>query len=318
MTPTAQRSTTLAAAARLGIFEASAFAALSRTSRGLLAPCDSEFESHPANWYYSVQRATAADAPAFHVPTLSLPRSSEGSRASPAFIRLFEFEPQGNQIMAVLVDRETDYVWSQPMSDLSRASFLDMLLAYHKQHITSILDIDASECPAFALPLTLDLHVIDTIGLKRSIRTLVQLDASEGLLVNPAENVAHQLVFRAAHYMEQGGLAPRLFSSMLLAATCALNYCPRLCPLPSASRHEAMFQVQPDVSTFLAVPVPWFLTSLLEAPPTRTAVWESSSALASTGSTWCSTWSWNARFLPSKWPRTCPPSSGPPCVPPRT
>ena len=72
--------------------------------------------------------------------------------------------------------------------------------------------------------------------------------------MNPAENVAHQLVFRAARYMEQGGLAPRLFSSMLLAATCALNYCPRLCPLPSASRHEAMFQVQPDVSTFLAFP----------------------------------------------------------------
>ena len=45
------------------------------------------------------QRATAADAPAFHVRTLSLPRSSEGSKASLAFIRLFEFDPQGNQIM---------------------------------------------------------------------------------------------------------------------------------------------------------------------------------------------------------------------------
>ena len=223
--------------------EAPAFAALSQTSRGLLAPYDSELESHPENWYYSVQRATAADAPAFHVRTLSLPRSSDGSRASLAFIRLFEFDPQGNQIMAVLVDRATDYVWAQAMRDLSRASFLDLLLAYHKQHITSILDIDASECPAFALPLALDVHVTDTIGLKRSIRTLVKLDASEGLLVNPADNVALQLVFRAAHYMEQGGLAPRLFSSMLLAATCALNYCSRLCPLPSASRHEAIFQV---------------------------------------------------------------------------
>ena len=50
VTPTPQRSTTLAAAARLGIFEASAFAALSRTSRGLLAPFASELEFHPEDW----------------------------------------------------------------------------------------------------------------------------------------------------------------------------------------------------------------------------------------------------------------------------
>ena len=41
---------------------------------------------------------------------------------------------------------------------------------------------------------------------------------------------------------------------MLWAAACALNYCPRMSPHASASRHQAMLQVQPDVSAFPAVP----------------------------------------------------------------
>ena len=49
-------------------------------------------------------------------------------------------------------------------------------------------------------------------------------------------------------------MAPHLFSCILGAAACALNYCPRMLPHASASRHQEMFQVQPDVSAFPAVP----------------------------------------------------------------
>ena len=137
----------------------------------------------------------------------------------------------------MLVDRATEFVWIQPMRDLSLSACLDLLLAYHKLHNTDLLDIDVCARTDFVLPRTLEVLGADRRGQPKTVRTLLTLDTSDGLLVNPAESAAHQLVFRAAHYMEQGCLAPHLFSCMLGAAACALNYCARMSPLASASRH---------------------------------------------------------------------------------
>ena len=52
--------------------------------------------------------------------TLPVPRSLVGTRASLAFIDLVESDTlQGNHFVAVLVDRATEFVWIQPMRNLS-------------------------------------------------------------------------------------------------------------------------------------------------------------------------------------------------------
>ena len=104
------------------------------------------------------------------------------------------------------------------MNNLSISACQDMFLAYHKLHDTDLLDIDVSAHLGFALPRTLEVVGADLRGQPKTIRTLLTHDPSDGLLVNPAESAARQLVFRAAHYMEQGCLAPLLFSCMLGAA----------------------------------------------------------------------------------------------------
>jgi hypothetical protein len=178
-------------------------------------------------------------------PALASPSSTSSSPTPLREIALSQW---------LLVDRATEFVWIQPIRDLSLSACQDLLLAYHKLHATDLLDIDVSAPLGFAMPRTLEVVGADLRGQPKTIRTLLTHDPSDGLLVNPAESAAHQLVFRAAHYMEQGCLAPHLFSSMLGAAACALNYCPRMSPHISASRHQEMFQVQPDVSDFPAVP----------------------------------------------------------------
>ena len=80
--------------------------------------------------------------------------------------------------------------------------------------MTPFINIDISSRTDFVLPRTLEVLGADRRGRPKSVRTLLTHDPSDGLLVNPAESAAHQLVFRVAHNMEQGCLASHLFSCM--------------------------------------------------------------------------------------------------------
>jgi hypothetical protein len=138
------------AAPRIGIYEPAAFAAFARTSRGVLVTAATEPAAPPLDWYYSARQALSNEAPTFHVRTLPLPRSPVGARAGLAFIDLVESDTiAGNRFVAVLVDRATEFVWIQPMRDLSLSACQDLLLAYHKLHAIDLLDIDVSAPPWF-------------------------------------------------------------------------------------------------------------------------------------------------------------------------
>ena len=98
----------------------------------MLVPASAALATPPSDWYYSAQLALSDEAPTFHVRTLPLPRSLVGTRASLAFVDLVESDTTaGNRFVAVLVDRATEFVWIQPMRDMSLSACQDMLLAYH-------------------------------------------------------------------------------------------------------------------------------------------------------------------------------------------
>ena len=121
-------------------------------SRGVLVPASPTLAAPLLYWYNSTQLDAAAVAPAFHVRTISVPRSLVGTRASLAFIDHVESDTlQGNRFIAVLVDRATEFVWIQPMRDLSLSACLDLLLAYHKLHDTDLIDIDVCASTDFVL-----------------------------------------------------------------------------------------------------------------------------------------------------------------------
>jgi hypothetical protein len=252
------------AAVRLGIFDPEGYEAFQRTSQGLLEPSTIAKPTCVHDVLYSAHVSAASDEPPFHVRTLPGNRSPPGARASLDLIG--PLEPSFNDgvtYMAVVVDRDTDFVWVHPLRDLHERSFKQLLEVHAALRASKVawgtlmeplLDLDVSQDLYFPLPRVLAYEGIGDNGRSGSRRATVRLDPSRGLLLSPAECASRLVAFRAAHYMARAGLSPVMLRSMLLAGSHALNYCPRTLPHAAASSHQALHLEQPDVSDFKTAP----------------------------------------------------------------